>query len=253
MKDFMIHVERIVRPIRAMDGHKDRMRQELLAHLEASFEQERTKLNDDALAARRAIAGLGDPDQLRIEMQDSVSQLELLKARIEKIFGWRAPEPAWRYTLRSGAAVCAVFLVLVPVVLLCFLPFDFQVSLFVLRQMLFMGLLTGANVFVLGWLYFKMRDNLHQAFGIKRSWLRLLAYLLASAAMVEASLLLFLWAGTGEFAAHLPLLLGRSLVALPLPIAGLLVAWICGPDQLRHTYWECLDIRENRTSPAIAE
>lgn len=244
MSDFMIHVERVVRPIEAMDHHKDRMREELLAHLQASYEQERAKLNDDALAARKAIAGLGDPEQLRTEMQDSVSRRERFQARIEKLFNWRAPEPAWRYTLRSGAFVFALFLPLIPIALLELLAFGQEAMVVALQLTLGMGLLTGVNVFVLGWLYFKARDSMWGAFGAERSWFRLMLYVIASAATVETSLLVFLYSTTGELVGSLSLLLGRVLVALVLPVTGVIVAWVRGPAEIRHALWECLDIRE---------
>lgn len=253
MNEFLIHVERIVRPIQAMDDRKDRMREELLAHLATSFERERAKHPDEGLASSRAIAGLGDPGQLRNDLQESVSRLERFKARIERIFSWHAPEPAWRYTLRSGAFVGVVFVMLMPIAVLSLLAFGQQAVIAAVRLMMFMGVLTGINVFVLGLLYFKIRDNLLEAFGAKRSWFRLIAYLLASAGMVELSLLLFLWATTGELVGNLPLLLGRSLVAFVLPVIGLIVAWFRGPGELRHTVWECLDISEQAPPPAIAE
>lgn len=77
MKELMIHVERIVRPIRA-DASKLRMRRELLAHLEASFEQERARGLDEAAALAEAKRRLGDPAELRLELQASVSRLERL-------------------------------------------------------------------------------------------------------------------------------------------------------------------------------
>jgi hypothetical protein len=252
MKDLLVHVERIVRPIEAMNDRKDRMREELLAHLVTRFEQERAKTSDDALAAQKAIAGLGDPHLLGAEMQDSVSRTERFKARIERLLGWRAPEPAWRYTLRSGAFVCGIFVVLLPIAMLFLFAVDSPAASVVLRLMLSMGVLTGVNVFVLGWLYFKTRDNLLQAFGSKRSWFRLLGYFFASAVTIEGSLLFFLWATTEEFATDLSILMGRSLVALVLPASGFVVAWFRGPAELRHTFWECLDIREN-PPPAVAE
>lgn len=77
MKELMIHVERIVRPIRA-DASKLRMRRELLDHLQASFEQERARGLDEAAAVPEAKRRLGEPNDLRRELQASVSRLERL-------------------------------------------------------------------------------------------------------------------------------------------------------------------------------
>jgi hypothetical protein len=253
MNEFMVHVERIVRPIVARDGRKDRMREELLAHLLAHFEQDETRTVDEDAARRKAIASLGDPVLLRNELQDSVSGMDRFKARIERLFNWHAPEAAWRYTLRAGTSVGALFVLLSPFAVVPFLAFDEAAGLVALRLILLMGLLTGLDVFLLGFLYFKIRDNLLSAFGIKRSWIRIAAYVLASAAVVEGSLLLFLWTTTGELVGNLSLLLGRSLVAFALPLTAVLVAWARGPAELRHTVWECLDIRPAPSSSAATE
>jgi hypothetical protein len=69
-------VERVAGPVWAGESRKDRMREELLAHLEASFEEERGHLGDDGAAARRAIERLGDPAALTRSFQDSVPWFE---------------------------------------------------------------------------------------------------------------------------------------------------------------------------------
>lgn len=77
MKELMIHVERIVRPVRA-DWSKLKMRRELLAHLQAAFEQERERGADEATAIAAAKRRLGDPAALTRQLQASVSRLERL-------------------------------------------------------------------------------------------------------------------------------------------------------------------------------
>jgi hypothetical protein len=69
-------VERVVGPVWAGESRKDRMREELLAHLEASFEEERGHLGDDGAAGERAIRRLGEPGALTRSLQDSVPWLE---------------------------------------------------------------------------------------------------------------------------------------------------------------------------------
>jgi hypothetical protein len=90
MKELMIHVERIVRPVRAMQWRKLRMRRELLLHLQAAFEEERGKGGDEAAALDRAAKRLGDPAELTRELQRSVPLIErtLLWRTPEKYNGW---------------------------------------------------------------------------------------------------------------------------------------------------------------------
>ena len=258
MTEFMIHVERIVRPIQAMDGRKDRMREELLAHLETRFEHERAKQTDEASARRLAIASLGEPGQLRDELQASVSRFRRVEARLARNFTWQAPEPAWRFTLRAGMSVaalnfCGEFILFQPLIAFSLLSFDRETIFAAVRLMALISLLTGANVFVLGWLYFKMRDRLLGAFGLTRSWWRVVAYVLASTVMVECSLLVFLWAVAGQFGDDWSLLLAQSPGHSVVPLLGVFIAWFAGPAEVRHTEWECLDIRGDAIPSTVGD
>ena len=69
-------VERAVRPVNARPARKRRMRQELLGHLTAAYEEERARLGDDRLALNQALGRFGDPADLTRELQASVPRLE---------------------------------------------------------------------------------------------------------------------------------------------------------------------------------
>ncbi len=72
MRDLKVQVERIVRPIRASGRRKDRMREELLAHLTATYQEEFKRDGDEPAALARALERFGNPDDLRRELQASV-------------------------------------------------------------------------------------------------------------------------------------------------------------------------------------
>lgn len=76
MRDLRAHIEGIVHPIRATEGRKDRMREELLAHLTSAMAEEQSRGADEAGAAQRAVERLGDPVAVRRELQDSVPKWE---------------------------------------------------------------------------------------------------------------------------------------------------------------------------------
>lgn len=76
MKALRIHVERVVRPLRASYWRKDRMREELLEHLTRLYDDELAATGDSATAAAQAIARFGDASALSRELQDSVPRLE---------------------------------------------------------------------------------------------------------------------------------------------------------------------------------
>ena len=57
-------VEQAVRPVRATMARKRRMREELLAHLVAIFEEETGKLGDEQAALDQTKRRFGDPREL---------------------------------------------------------------------------------------------------------------------------------------------------------------------------------------------
>jgi len=82
-KNLMTHVERIVRPLRAMQIRKLRMRRELLNHLQSALDEERAGGLDEIEAIERAKTRLGDPGALRENLQRTVPWLErMLMARV---------------------------------------------------------------------------------------------------------------------------------------------------------------------------
>ena len=93
--DLMIHVERIVRPVRA-DGSKLRMRRELLAHLQMAFKEERERGLSESAALAEAQRRLGDPAELTRRLQASVSRFERLSV---------TPFPRWAARIPMIAAI----------------------------------------------------------------------------------------------------------------------------------------------------
>jgi hypothetical protein len=82
MRQLMIHVERIVRPVCAMQARKLRMRRELLTHLLSAVEEERASGLEEAAAVQKAVERLGNPIELTQQLQRAVPWPErLLLAR----------------------------------------------------------------------------------------------------------------------------------------------------------------------------
>ena len=61
MNEFMVLVERAVRPVLAGPARKLRMREELLAHLTGIYEEELARAGDEAAARAEAVRRFGDP------------------------------------------------------------------------------------------------------------------------------------------------------------------------------------------------
>jgi hypothetical protein len=72
----MVHVERAVRAVHASPARKQRMRQELLAHLTGLVEEEKARGGDERQALARALQRFGDPAGLSQDLQASVPRPE---------------------------------------------------------------------------------------------------------------------------------------------------------------------------------
>lgn len=88
MKALRQRVEQVVRPVRASQWTKDRMREELLAHLESLYEQELNRSSSAAMALDEATRQLGEARALTRDLQASVSVLE-------KWASWPLPGSRW--------------------------------------------------------------------------------------------------------------------------------------------------------------
>jgi hypothetical protein len=99
LKTLMIHVERIVRPVRAMERRKLQMRWELLAHLQAALEEERSGGREAPTAWEMARGRLGGPEDLTRELQKSVPFLERLAVWPRWVAWPRSSIGKWRSQL----------------------------------------------------------------------------------------------------------------------------------------------------------
>jgi hypothetical protein len=110
---FTDYIERTVSPVRASGWRKDRMREELAAHLAASWELERARGGDEIAAAERALRRMGEIGELKQSLQDSVPWLErCLFApisslawvdRLDRALSPREGETPPRYAVRMSA------------------------------------------------------------------------------------------------------------------------------------------------------
>jgi hypothetical protein len=126
---FTDYIEQVVGPIQAADARKDRMREELAAHLVASWEEERDRGRDVHDAAERAIRRMGDAGELSRGLADSVPRLErwlFMPLRspvwldaLDRVMSRRKDETSMRHAIRvttgMTAAIGAAELVVVPV------------------------------------------------------------------------------------------------------------------------------------------
>jgi hypothetical protein len=113
--ELKILVERAVRPVQAMASRKQRMREELLAHVTAVFEEEEAKPADDRLALERTAERFGNPVELTGRLQESVPASDRRLRTLDDFFagtGTSTLRLAFRYasfTLLPGALALIAF------------------------------------------------------------------------------------------------------------------------------------------------
>jgi ATP-dependent Clp protease ATP-binding subunit ClpC len=109
----------VVRPVRAGIDRKRKMREELLAHVTAIFEDEAT-CGDESAALARTAERFGDPAELTRQLQTSVRRRERAAYLVEWFVGDPSRESAARRGLRYAALIwagCTVALVVISVMI----------------------------------------------------------------------------------------------------------------------------------------
>jgi hypothetical protein len=97
-----ILVERAVRPVQASTSRKQKMREELLAHVAAVFEEEAARLGDERLVLERTEQRFGNPTELAGQLQQSVPASDRWAQILEHVFvgtGVSTLRFAFRYAL----------------------------------------------------------------------------------------------------------------------------------------------------------
>ena len=76
-------VERAVRPVRASMSRKHKMREELLAHVSAVFEEVAARLDNEQAVLERTAQRFGNPAELTGQLQQAVPTSDLLQRFLE--------------------------------------------------------------------------------------------------------------------------------------------------------------------------
>ena len=76
------------------------MREELLAHVTAIYEEEYVRLNDSAAAMNEAARRFGNPVESTPELRMPCRAFERFGYYLDRWLGWRVPETAARWMLR---------------------------------------------------------------------------------------------------------------------------------------------------------
>ena len=237
-------VERVVRPVRAGIRHKRKMREELLAHLAAIYDEEQSLLNDPAAALKAAAGRLGDPAALARELQDAVPASERLAYHVERWLGWRPPESVARMMGRSALVSFVVVAVVLGVPVfgaILYGGWDHTQAAAV-RVFAALIVLTPAAHFALGMCYYRMRDSLFGAFGARRSLRNAVLWGLLAAVIVLAAGMGFIAAVEGTSMRLADSMSITAFAGIATAITCLLLVRVRGPAEIRDTIWASMNV-----------
>lgn len=246
------YVERIVRPVLCTTPRKRKMREELLAHLTAIYDEELARLSDPDAAWATAAERFGIPAELTCELERSLSWSERVSYFVERRTGWRPPETANRWMARAAMQSAALFALMnVGAAAAMISKFGCSENVLIgMRPLLVVLMLLPVLLFVLGAAYFQMRDSIYGAFGSRRSNFVAGGMALLMGLSVFAALLAFV-------ALTYPGFDGRSglvqlcLTAFAVPLCALAIARHVGRQEIRDAMWACMDLKvpESGTPP----
>lgn len=236
-------VERIVRPLRASTPRKRKMREELLAHLSAIYDQEFVRLHTPEAALKAAAERFGNPDELSEQLQAALPFLEHFDFFVESWFAWRAPESVARYALRQALIALSILTTVFPLLFLgIILRYGWSHDLWsLIRVLVSLTLLTPPAQFVITFAWIKMRDSLWGVFGSRKSIVRAFVYGAAIAGVVMASFMAFAWAASWTFRVAIDAWPLAATAGVATAVATYIAVRVSGPTTIRDTLWAMLD------------
>jgi Clp amino terminal domain, pathogenicity island component len=237
-------VERVVRPVRASAVRKRKMREELLAHFSGIYEREQARLNDPAQALKAAANRFGDPTALANELNSALPFAEKATYFINRNSGRRPQESVVRYMLRFAIGMTAfvaifLFCCLIPV---AFLKDGGRAILFLARPLAGSLPFMFIDIWILGMLYFKLRDAMCGAPWARKSrpltivWGALIA-VVAFGTAIGFNAMAKLDGSAAASEVYISVAVSAT-AAIVFPI----VACVSGPEEIGDEAWASLDL-----------
>jgi hypothetical protein len=233
-----IIVERVVRPVRATTERKRKMREELLAHVTAVFEDE-AKLGDESAALERTAERFGTPAELTQQLQAAVSSGEAAACFVEALIGFPPCETALRQAARHAlltATLCAAGLAVMFVVIGRWSEWLTVARLPAVLTPVYMGVL----MFCASLLARGMSQALFGPSG--RNWPRIIALGIAAWLLVPGVTVAWCFLFTGVLVSSLLEVAPLLLPGLLAPLVLLIAVRACIAEIRHHEEWARLPI-----------
>jgi hypothetical protein len=237
-------VERIVRPLRAGTTYKRTLREELLSHLMAIYDQEYASRHDPAIAMEAAAIRFGKPAEITVELESALPRRERINHFVERYFAYRAPESAAHFSLRMAWHTFVALAAILGLVMLgVFLGYGWIEDVRTLaRVFAAIVLLTPPAQFVAWLSYIKMRDAMWGAFGSRRSVARVILYDVYIGFVFALYIMAVAAVSRWDLTEALNAISLCGLVHLLCALACIIIAYVSGPTEIRDAHWALLDL-----------
>jgi hypothetical protein len=233
-----IIVERAVRPVRAGTARKRKMREELLAHVSAVFEEEAQR-GDTCAAVARVAARFGTPAELTRQLQESVPLHDRIPWFVENLVGFPARESAVRRAARCAGLVGGTSAVGVGIMLLAHSNRSHWLTP-VGAPSLFAAVAVAFLVFWGTLLAAALREALYGPRG--RSWLLTGLVVAAASCYIPATTFAYCVALTRDIGESLGEVLPIAPIGVLLPVGLALFVYCSEPEIRYHEEWASLPI-----------
>lgn len=234
-----IIVERAVRPVRASTSRKRKIREELLAHVGAVFEEEAAKHGDESADLERTAQRFGTPAELTHQLQAAIPAGDALSWFIESLIGFPPREPALRQATRHAlltGAICTAGLAIMFVVIGRWSEWLTVARLPAVLMPVYMSVL----MFCASLLGRGMSQALFGPNG--RDWPRVIALGVAAWLLVPGVTVACCFIFTGVFVSSLLEVVPLLLPGLLAPLALLIAVRACISEIRHHEEWARLPI-----------
>jgi hypothetical protein len=233
-----IIVEQAVRPVRASTSRRRTMREELLAHVTAVFEEE-AKLGDESAALERTAQRFGPPAELTHQLQAALPAGDAASFFIESLIGFPPRETALRHAIRHALLAGAIGAAGLAIMFVVIGRWSEWLTLARLPAVL-MPVYMGVLMFFASLLGRGMSRALFVPNG--RAWPRALALGVAAWLLVPGVTVAWCFLFTGVFASSLREVAPLMLPGLLAPLAMLIAVRACISEIRHHEEWASLPI-----------
>ncbi len=241
LENLKVVVERAVRPVRAPTARKRRMREELLAHLSAIFEEEVAKTGDEQAALDRARQRFGDPRALTGQLQETVPRWDRVSTFFEG-FDLQPGESLLHLAVKHVLTMLAGYAILMPGGVLSLVvrgrQYEIPAALWAVLVVFVASTLLYVPLVVMP---YKIGRVLYGS-DAERSWRKAAWYGLASLAFFPAMAFGTYWPATFDLAASLAQLRFACLFAPAAPVVFFVMARRAFGDMRYKEEWASLEI-----------